>query len=93
MDIIDAICFCGTNAVENTERYLLHCSNFANQCIVFFDNLQNIDINYGLLDASTLSRMLLFGNPKFFDNVNRGIIYGAIKFIESTNCFCGSIYD
>ena len=37
--------------------------------------------------------MLLFGNPKFSDNVNSGIIYAVIKFIESTNRFSGSIYD
>ena len=50
-------------------------------------------INYGPFDASTLSRMLLFGNPKFSDNVNSGIIYAVIKFIESINRFSGSIYD
>ena len=37
--------------------------------------------------------MLLFGNPKFSDNVNSGIIYVVIKFIESTNRFSGSFYD
>ena len=37
-------------------------------------------------------RMRLFGNPKFFDNVNSGIIEAIIKFIESTNRFSGSIY-
>ena len=36
--------------------------------------------------------MLLFGNPKFSDNVNSGIIEAVIKFIESTNRFSGSIY-
>ena len=37
--------------------------------------------------------MLLFGNRKFPDSVNSGIIYAVIKFIESTNHFSGSIYD
>ena len=82
LDIVDPICSCRTNAVENTEHYLLHCSNFANQRTVLFDDLRNIDINYGPLDSSTLSRMLLFGNPKFFDNNNGGIIYVVIRFIE-----------
>ena len=36
---------------------------------------------------------VLFGNPKFSDNVNSGIIYAVIKFIGSTNRFSGSIYD
>ena len=36
--------------------------------------------------------MFLFGNSKFSDNVNSGIIYVVIKSIESTNRFSGSIY-
>ena len=32
------------------------------------------------------------GNPKISDNVSSGIIYAAVKFIESTNRFIGSIY-
>ena len=93
LDIVDPICSCHTNTVENTEHYLLHCSNLANQRTAFFDDLRNIDINYGPLDSFTLSRMLLFGNPKFSDNVNSGVIYAVIKCIESTNPFSGSIYD
>ena len=93
LDIIDPICSCRMNAVENTEHYLLHCSNFTDQPTVLFDNLRNIGINYGPLDSSTLSRMLLFGNSKFSDNVNCGVIYAVIKFIESTNHFSRSIND
>ena len=85
MGIVDPNCSCRTNVVENTEHYLLHCSNFANQRTVLFDDLRNIGINYGPLDSSTFSRMLLFGNPNFSDNVNSGIICAVIKFIESTN--------
>ena len=86
LDILDPICSCRTSAVENTEHYLLHCT-------VLFDDLRNIGINYGPLDSSALSRMLLFGNPKFTDNVNSDIIYAVINFIESTNRFSGSMYD
>ena len=93
LDIVDPTCFCRMNAVENTEHYLLHCSNFTNQRTVLFDDLRNLGINYGPLDSSALSRMLLFGNPKFSDNINSGIIYAVIKFIESTDRFSGSIYD
>ena len=31
--------------------------------------------------------MLLFGNPKFSDNVNSGIIYAVIKFIVLVDLF------
>ena len=93
MGIVDSICSCPTNAVENTEHYLLHCSNFAKQRTVLFDDLRDIGINYGPLNSSTLFWMFLFGNSKFSDNVNSGIIYVVIKSIESTNRFSGSVYD
>ena len=93
MGIVDYICSCPTNAVENTEHCLLHCSNFAKQRTVLFDDLRDIGTNYGPLNSSTLSWMFLFGNSKFSDNVNGGIIYVVSKSIESTNRFSGSIYD
>ena len=88
-----SICSFRTNAIENIEHYILHCSNFANQLNVLFDELRNTGINFGPLTSSTLSRMLFFGNLDFSDNVNSGIIYAAIKFTESTTRFSGSIYD
>ena len=47
--------------------------------LFFFDRIRNIGINYDLLDSSTLSRMLLFGNTKFYDNVISGIVYAVLK--------------
>ena len=38
LHIVNPICSCRTNVVENTEHYLLHCSNFANQRTVLFDD-------------------------------------------------------
>ena len=93
LDIVDFIYFCRTNAVENTKHYLLHCSNFAYQCTILFDDLQNMGINYGPLDSCAFSRMLLFGNSNFSNNGNSGIIYAVIKCIESTSRFSGSIFD
>ena len=81
LNIVGPICSYCTNTVE------------INQRTVLFDDLRNLGINYGPLDSSTLPRMLLFGNPKFSDNVNSGIICTVIKFIESTNRFSGPIYE
>ena len=40
LDIVEPICSYPTNAVENTEHYLLRCSNFANQRnVLLFDDL------------------------------------------------------
>ena len=93
LGIVQPICSCQRNAVENTGHYLLYCSNFAYQRTVLFDELRNIGINYGPLDSSTLSWMLLFGSPTFSDNVHSGTVYAVFKFTEWNNCFSGSIYD
>ena len=40
LDIVDFICSCRTNAIKNTEHYLLlHCCNFANQSTTLFYDL------------------------------------------------------
>ena len=83
LDIVDPISSCRTNALENNENYFLHWSNFTNQRTVFFVFFFlmafETGINYDLLDSSTLSRMLLFGNTKFYDNVISGIVYAVLK--------------
>ena len=93
-DIADPICFCRTNAVENTEHCFLHGSSFANQRTILFDE-RSSKHRHKLWSFRFFYffQMLLFGNPNFSDNVNSGIIYAVIKFIESTNHFSGSIYE
>ena len=59
-------------------------------CLIAFER---VGINYNPLDSSILSRMLILGNLKFSNNVISSIIHCDIKFIESTNCLSGSIFD
>ena len=59
-------------------------------CLIAFER---VGINYNPLDSSILPRMLILGNLKFSNNVISSIIHCDIKFIESTNCFSGSIFD
>ena len=42
-DKLNPICNCGT--VETTFHYLLHCPNFSNERLTFFNKLQSIDFN------------------------------------------------
>ena len=41
-DIVDPFCSCRDNEIETTEHYLLQCSNFSNDRLVLFDNLESI---------------------------------------------------
>ena len=85
MDIPNPICYCLWNAVENTENYLLHCSNFANQRTLLFDDLRNIGINYGPLYSSTYPRCFYFVTLSFL------ITLIAVQFMQLLNLLNQSI--
>ena len=40
-ETIDPFCLCGTNSIESSEHFLLHCPTFALLRIKVFDNLRN----------------------------------------------------
>ena len=93
LDIVDPFCSCRTNAIETTEHFLLHCSNFSDHRTILFDDLRNIEVIIFPLSISTLCRMLLYGNPALADNVNREILHAVISFIISSNRFSGSLFE
>ena len=84
-DMPNPICYCLWNAVENTENYLLHCSNFANQRTLLFDDLRNIGINYGPLYSSTFPECFYFVTLSFL------ITLIAVQFMQLLNLLNQSI--
>ena len=92
-DAIDPICNCRTNSIENTEHYLLHCSNFSNQRLVLFRSLQTLNISPTPLKLSYFCNILLYGDSNFKDEVNREILTFVTTFICDSNRFSGSLFD
>ena len=64
-DTSNSICTCGT--VETTVHYLLHCPNFSDERLIFFNKLRSIDANILSQDDSNISKVLLYGSPSFDD--------------------------
>ena len=92
LDTIDPFCNCRSNSIENTEHYLLQCSNFSNERLVLFDNLRTLDISIIPLNPSNLCRLFLYGECNVTDNVNCEILNFVIKFICDSNRFSGPLY-
>ena len=80
-DTLNPICNCDT--VETIVHYLLHCPNFSNERLTFFDKLQSIDANILSKDDSNISKLLLDGNHSFNDEKNTSILTASIKYITS----------
>ena len=74
--------------VDELEQYgkYLHIEDLS---IKLMKNLRKFRRKLSILKRS----LFLFGNHKFSDNVNSGVMYAVLKFIELTNRFSGSIYD
>ena len=91
-DTLDPFCSCRTNSIEDTEHYLLHCSNFINSRLILYNNLQAIDINLTPYSFQTFCNMLLYGNSELSDNINFLILNSTIKFLLDTDRFSGPLF-
>ena len=93
VDTDDPFCTCCCNSIEDTEHYLLHCSNFSACRLSLFNDLRNIDVNLIPFNTSIMTLILLYGHPDFKHEVNCKIFDSVIKYIFSTNCFSGSLFE
>ena len=93
LDTTDPFCTCRTNSIEMTEHYLLRCSKFSTYRSVLFNDLHSLNLCILPLNASTLSRILLYGDPDIEDDRNRIVLETVIKYILSTSRFSGSLFD
>ena len=90
-DTLNPICNCGT--VETTVHYLLHCPNFSNERLIFFNKLRSIDANILSNDDSNISKVLLYGNHSFNDEKNTSILTASIEYIISTKRFDAPLFQ
>ena len=57
-DSVDPFCNCRDNSIENTEHFLLQCSNYSNERLLMLDGLRDFDINLIPLNPFSISRIL-----------------------------------
>ena len=67
--------------------YLLHCPNFSNERLTFFNKLQSIDENTLSKDNSNISKCLSLANIQLINDVIILFLIAIIKYIISTKRF------
>ena len=85
---INPICICGSG-IESINCFFLHCPEYFEARQTLFDNIQSIDKMLLSQNESSLTHLLLYGDPKHNSNVNALILNLAIEFILSSSRFNG----
>ena len=70
-DTIDPFCLCGTNNLETSEHFLLHCPTYACLRRKLFDNLHNNNILLLPLEKSLIVQILLYGSDNYHTSMNK----------------------
>ena len=92
-DTIDPFCLCGTNSLETSEHFLLHCPNFASLRLKLFDNLHNNNILLLPYDKSLIVQIFLYGSNKFNPTINKIIITLVIDYIINSKRFDNPLFQ
>ena len=85
-DSLNPVCKCGAE-IESTSYFLLHCPINNNDRSSLLCNIRNIDCKLLEITNSSLTQMLLYGNPSFDIITNSLILNATIDFILSTKRF------
>ena len=85
-DTINPICICGGD-IESINHFFLHCPEYCEARQTLFDNIQSIDKMLLSQNESSLTHLLLYGDPKRNSNVNAFILNLATEFILSSGRF------
>ena len=86
-DTIQPFCLCGTNNLETSEHFILHCPTYACLCHKLFDNLHNNNILLLPLEKFLILQTLLYGSDNYNPLMNRVIICTVIDFIIQSKRF------
>ena len=91
-DTINPICICGGD-IESMNHFFLQCPEQCKTRQTLFDNIQNIDKMLLSQNESSLTRFLLYGEPKRNSNVNAFILNSSIEFILTSGRFNGPLFN
>ena len=85
-DTLNPLCSCGHD-IETTSHYFLHCPLFHAERSTLLNNINEIDSTIFNKSESVVTRILLYGDESFKDEVNLLILNAAIDFVLFTNRF------
>ena len=89
-DTINQLCFCSLE-IESTSHLFLRCQNFITPRTNLMNELRKRDSNILNLDEISLTKLLLYGDSKYENKVNKKILLASINFVLSTKRFEGQL--
>ena len=85
-DTRNPICICGSD-IQSINQFFLHCPEYCEARQTPFHNIQSIDKMLLSQNKSSLTHLLLYGDPKRNSNVNVFVLNSTIEFILSSGRF------
>ena len=89
-DCINPLCSCSLE-VESTTHFFLHCHNFVNIRNTLLNKLNSISCDISNCSDRSLTKLILYGNPKFSFQQNSDIINASIEYIFNSKRFLCSL--
>ena len=89
-DTLNPLCSCSLETVT-TAHFFLRCRNYTDVRLTLMKELYRIDNSITSRQPNELLRIILYGNSKFKDNVNKQILIATIQFIKNSNRFNQSL--
>ena len=90
-DTLNPLCSCGLN-IETTSHYFLQCPWFHTEQFTLLNNMKEINSTISKKSQSVVTRILLYDNKSFKDEVNSLILNATTDFVLSTNRFDEPLY-
>ena len=91
LDAVDPLCSCST-AIENTDRYFLHCPNFSTARNTSLNEITIVDRSIIDHDEIKIIQTFHYGSPTYCVNDNKLVLDASIKYILETKRFDGPIF-
>ena len=89
-DTTNPICVCGSD-FESINHFFLHCPEYCKARQPLFDKIQSIDKILLSQNKSSLTHLLLYGDPN--SNVKAFILNSALEFVLSSGRFNGPVFN
>ena len=89
-DTLNSLCLCSLET-ESMTHFFLHCRYYNNICITLMNELNDTDNSITSTQPNELLQVILYGDCKFKDNVNKRILIATIQFIKNSNRFNQSL--
>ena len=87
---LNPLCSCSLET-ESTAHFFQRCRYCSNIRITLMDELNDIDNSITSIQTNELLRIILYGDCKFKDDINKRILIATIQFIKNSNRFNQSL--